>query len=359
MIAIQVKVAAAQRQLNKISAESGADIVERSTKKIVNICDTAWEEVSILHVDVLEEDDPDEELESRASRLEDTIFEVKDLCEKMIWRAKNCSPSTSLITIPVDQVKVTSSFVEPDDKGAVEEKVCAHELEEQKVSQMPISTGSDRSPVVPVSLPLKKMTQAQTKEGFRLATSGGAQESIVTVLSSSSSVFNPCAPAFQPSDRHMGVGSSLEFCSTYQHRTEAHGAALLPPGLKLELEKFDGDVMKFWEFKRRFKRHVEQVYQCSEDRIAFLESMCIGRAHDPVAGLSCLEDSDEAYLRAWQRLNKRFRDTSKLMSRLKEAMVIGPVIKEGDAKALMVLGDKMYRCEVSFQSWNKEWMLNS
>ena len=104
---------------------------------------------------------------------------------------------------------------------------------------------------------------------------------------------------------------------------------------------------------------MEEVYHCAEDRIAFLESMCIGRARDAISGLACLLDSAEAYERAWERLEKRFGDPSKLMNRLKQELLEGPPIREGDAEGLLKLGDKMYRCEVSFQSWDKTWMLNS
>ena len=117
--------------------------------------------------------------------------------------------------------------------------------------------------------------------------------------------------------------------------------------------------MKLWDFKKRFKRHVEEVYSSHEDRLAFLESMCVGRARDVVAGLSCLVCSEEAYARAWERLEKRFGETSKLMNRLRQELLDGPSIKEGDAEAMLRLSDKMYRCEISFQGWNKGWMLNS
>ena len=47
------------------------------------------------------------------------------------------------------------------------------------------------------------------------------------------------------------------------------------------------------------------------------------------------------------------------MNRLKQELLDGPPIREDDAEGLLKLGDKMYRCEVSFQSWGKAWMLNN
>ena len=32
-----------------------------------------------------------------------------------------------------------------------------------------------------------------------------------------------------------------------------------PPAPRLTLESFNGEVIKYWDFKRRFKRHVEEA----------------------------------------------------------------------------------------------------
>ena len=132
-----------------------------------------------------------------------------------------------------------------------------------------------------------------------------------------------------------------------------------PPGPKLTLDSFDGDILKFWSFKQRFKRHIEGVYANWEDRLAFLESLCEGKAKNAISGLSCLLDSKDAYLKAWDRLDYRFGDTQKLMSRLRQELLHGPAIKDGDGDSLSTLADKMFQCEMSFAGWNKIWMLDS
>ena len=48
-----------------------------------------------------------------------------------------------------------------------------------------------------------------------------------------------------------------------------HTFISLPSGLKLPLESFDGDVMKYWRLKQRFERHIKEVYANCEDRMAF------------------------------------------------------------------------------------------
>ena len=47
-----------------------------------------------------------------------------------------------------------------------------------------------------------------------------------------------------------------------------------PPVPRLTFESFNEEVIKNWNFKRRFKRHVQEVYPSFEDSMAFLEFMC-------------------------------------------------------------------------------------
>ena len=138
--------------------------------------------------------------------------------------------------------------------------------------------------------------------------------------------------------------SGGRFWSPYDHQQFAS------PGPKLVINNFDGDPTKYLEFKRKFKRHIENVYWNNEDRMSFPEGMCTGKAKDVIAGLSCLPDQNPAYQKAWSRLEKRFGDSRKLMERLQERLVNDPTIKEWDGEALTKLGEEMYRCEVSFES---------
>ena len=66
-----------------------------------------------------------------------------------------------------------------------------------------------------------------------------------------------------------------------------------------------------------------------------------------------------AYEMAWTRLEKRFGNPRKLLTLVKQDLLDGPPIKEWDAKTLMSLCDRMYKCETSFQGWEKEELLNS
>ena len=44
----------------------------------------------------------------------------------------------------------------------------------------------------------------------------------------------------------------------------------LPPGPKLSMESFDGDMMKYWGFKQRHMRHIEEVYSNWKDLLRFV-----------------------------------------------------------------------------------------
>ena len=75
--------------------------------------------------------------------------------------------------------------------------------------------------------------------------------------------------------------------------------------------------------------------------MAFLNSACVGKAHEVIAGIGCLIDSQTAYAKAWDRLDKRFGDVQKLIERLRVDLLNGPIIKEGDAESLLLLADKI------------------
>ena len=81
--------------------------------------------------------------------------------------------------------------------------------------------------------------------------------------------------------------------------------------------------------------------------------LCTEKAYEVVASLGCLMNSQDAYQKTWNRLASRFGDTQKLMNRLRQDLVAGPPINNGDSEGLLKLGNRMFRCEVSFQGWGK------
>ena len=142
----------------------------------------------------------------------------------------------------------------------------------------------------------------------------------------------------------------------FENRMPPHSS--LVPGPRLKLDKSDANVLKYLTFKRKFIRMIKNEYLDFDIRFAFLEEACVGRAQQVIAGLSCLEDREQAYNMAWSRLNKRFGNPTKLMSLVNQDLE-GPPIKEWNAKALIDLCDNMYKCETSFFGWRECHLLNN
>ena len=70
--------------------------------------------------------------------------------------------------------------------------------------------------------------------------------------------------------------------------------------------------------------------------MAYLDSSCIGKAHEVIADIGCLLDSRTAYMRAGDRLDKRFGDFKNLMQHLRGELLNGPAIKDGNAEGLLI-----------------------
>ena len=92
------------------------------------------------------------------------------------------------------------------------------------------------------------------------------------------------------------------------HATSAPIIQYNDPSPKLSLENFDGDILKYHTFKRKFKSCIEAVYQDFNIRMSFLEETCVGKAREVISGLSCFDDRRHAYDLSWERLDKRFGD---------------------------------------------------
>ena len=140
----------------------------------------------------------------------------------------------------------------------------------------------------------------------------------------------------------------------FENKMPPHSS--LVPGPRLKLDTFNSDVLKYLTFKRKFIRMIENEYLDFDIRFAFPEEACVDSAQQVIAGLSYLEDREQAYNMTWSWLDKRFGNRTKLMSLVKQDLE-GPPIKEWDAKALIDLCDKMYKCETSFFGWRESHLL--
>jgi len=265
------------RQLNCVSYREQLSAIEDRHSEM-------RDQVTSLHAELLEFDSATM-LKLTAERLEDNLLDLK-------VRLKKCKAT----------LKTSSSFyTDVKDESVFEVKPATTE---PKSAGPWFEPQMDRNQVDHLSRDDVRMVR--TKLDFP----NRERESCGSRLSST----NPFIPQFMPPPPlpiPMDSWNGRRMWTTYDQQSA-------PPGPKLVINNFDGDVMKYFEFKRKFKRHVENVYFNSEDRMSFLESMCVGKAKDVIAGLSCLPDQNVAYEKAWIRLEKRFGDSQKLMAKLQE-----------------------------------------
>ena len=92
----------------------------------------------------------------------------------------------------------------------------------------------------------------------------------------------------------------------------------------LNLESFDGDILKYHPFKRKFVRCIENSYADYEIRMSCLKEVCVRAASEVISGLSCFDDRQYANKRAWERLDQRFGDRRKLMTGVKGDLLEAP-----------------------------------
>ena len=280
LIAIQIRASALRRQLNDVLESNDSTIeVVKDFNNEWNVC---FESVSLVHADILacgESIDIDD-LDKLACRVEDVLFELKGELSKL-RKAQNSrsSPRGRRSSSPA-----CSEFLRiPVDSKSGEDN-CENESSSTKHNDLP-------PPLQPNSL---RMTPNY-------------------VMTDSRGVVGK----FDSRPLHSLNPEAAPYCG----RNVGHPLATvdnmqlpLPPAPHLTLESFKGDIVKYWDFKKRFKRHVEDVYLSYDDRMAFLDSLCVGKAHEVIAGIGCLLDSRTAYMRAWDRLDKRFGDVKSLCS---------------------------------------------
>lgn len=112
---------------------------------------------------------------------------------------------------------------------------------------------------------------------------------------------------------------------------------------KVELSKFDGNPLKYWEFIRAFESNVEKVIEDPAARLSRLNHYCIGPAK---AALQCcmIMKPDEGYTKARERLKERFGNEFIIAKAWMDLVVKGPVIKPNQSAALQEMADNLSNC---------------
>ena len=248
LVSLQVRAWALERQLKSVAA--GHKPVSDVSKGFNEEWRDCFEWVSLVHADILtcDGDNPGDfdDLDKLACRVENMLFELKGDLSNLKAKDEVSSPSAgstaSLLgaskelpmRVPVDVEPLGPVPVVPEASGVRQEK------------PSPLLEGYPGS-----ELGLGRREPKGAREGTHMPN------------------LNPHAVSFC-SPRNTDVGFPL---------TLGSNAPLSVPA-----------APKYWDFKKRFKRHVEAVYPSYEDRMAFLESLCVGKARDVIAGIGCLLD---------------------------------------------------------------------
>ena len=261
LVSLQVRASALGRQLKLVAA--GHKPVSDVSKGFNEEWRDCFELVSLVRADILacDGDNPGDfdDLDKLACRVEDVLFEQKGDLSNLKAKDEVSGPSAGS----------TASLL-----GASKELPMRVPVDVESLGQVPI---------VPEASGVKQEKPPSLLQGYPGSELGlGRREPKGAREGTHMPNLNPHAVSFC-SPRNTGVGFPLTLGS--------NAPLSVPPAPRLALENFNGDIIKYWDFKKRFKRHVEAVYPSYEDRMAFLESLCVGKARNVIAGIGCLLDS--------------------------------------------------------------------
>ena len=126
---------------------------------------------------------------------------------------------------------------------------------------------------------------------------------------------------------------------------------------KVEIEKFDGNPLKYFQFMHGFDAHVESCYKDNGRKLDLLFSLCIGEAHRAIEGCFYLP-CDVGYPEAMKRLEERFGQKPVIVEAYVDKLTDGPLIRESDSKAICALADEAFNCFMTLKGWDCAACLN-
>ena len=112
---------------------------------------------------------------------------------------------------------------------------------------------------------------------------------------------------------------------------------------KAELQNFNGDPLKYWNFVRSFDAAVGQTSVSTRAKLTRLLQCCEGRASKAIAACNLLVP-DDGYTRALQILYERFGNILHLKDAWLKQVTEGPSLKGNDRIGLRDLADDVRNC---------------
>ena len=129
--------------------------------------------------------------------------------------------------------------------------------------------------------------------------------------------------------------------------TETKNASFRP---RVEIDKFNGNPLRFFRFLHQFDSHVGGQFQDSKRKLDLLLSLCTGEALRAIEGCLFLSP-DIGYQEARKRLEQRFGQHIVIIEAYVEKLTSGPPIKETDHNGLTSLADDMFNCLMTLRGW--------
>ena len=129
--------------------------------------------------------------------------------------------------------------------------------------------------------------------------------------------------------------------------TETRSASFRP---RVEIDKFNGNPLRFFRFLHQFDSHVGGQFQDSKRKLDLLLSLCTGEALRAIEGCLFLSP-DIGYQEARKRLEQRFGQHIVIIEAYVEKLTSGPPIKETDHNGLTSLADDMFNCLMTLRGW--------
>ena len=119
---------------------------------------------------------------------------------------------------------------------------------------------------------------------------------------------------------------------------------------KLELEKFDGDPLKYPSFIAAFEEHVERVTEDPRIRLSRLVQCTILKARDAIRSCSLIK-GEKGYTEAREILRRRFGDDNLIVSRMLGDLKSGKFVQTSEE--LQQFADELSTCHEVLSSLQK------
>lgn len=120
---------------------------------------------------------------------------------------------------------------------------------------------------------------------------------------------------------------------------------------KIEIDKFDGNPMKFWKFLKTFEMSVSDRLWDENQRLIYLLHYCTGDAKEAIEHCVFLPE-EKGYSKAMEILKTQFGRPHDIAERFLSELLVNQPIGPGDTDSLRKLVRQMTSCELALSQMN-------